>query len=278
LGASVTLISKRLLPRDEPDAVEVLRGVFAHEGIQFVPGFATAVRMDKADIVINVGAYEVRTDLILIATGRAPNVESLDLAKADVKYTQKGITVNEHLRTNVGHIYAAGDCIGGYQFSHLAGWQAFQATRNILLPRSSPGFTTTIPWTTFTDPEIAHVGLSEAEARDKFGPMMHVTRWDMKHTDRAVCENDQDGFIKLIHKKDGHLLGATIVAARAGEAITEFTLAVQRGLRVQDLAGILHVYPTYATGSMQLAASTSMRRSLGGLSGKLRRAVSGVFQ
>ncbi len=278
LGSRVTIIARRLLPRDEPEAVDVLARVFAREGIEIVPGLATAARMGQADIVVNAGDHEIRTDLLLVAAGRKPNLDALDLDKAGVQFTAEGISVDPYLRTNVPHIYAAGDCLGRYQFSHIAASQAFQAARNILLPRSSPGLSAIVPWTTFTDPELAHVGLTETDARERFGPVVQVTRWDMKHTDRAIAENDMDGFIKLVHKQDGKLLGATIVSARAGETITEFTMALQRGLRLQDLAATLHVFPTYASSGNQLAATVSMHRSLTGLSGKLRRAVSGVFQ
>jgi pyruvate/2-oxoglutarate dehydrogenase complex dihydrolipoamide dehydrogenase (E3) component len=194
-----------------------------------------------------------------------------------VNYNEKGVPVDDHLRTNVKNIYAAGDVVGSYQFTHFAGWQAFQAVRNALLPGSTSGITELVPWTTFTDPEVAHVGLTEAQARERFGANMEVRVWRMDHTDRAICENDTDGFIKVIARKDGTLLGATIVAGRAGEAITELILATKHNLKLADLAAAIHVYPTYSTAVQQLAAEFAVDTAMSGLSGQLIRGLSKIF-
>jgi pyruvate/2-oxoglutarate dehydrogenase complex dihydrolipoamide dehydrogenase (E3) component len=178
----------------------------------------------------------------------------------------------------VKNIYAAGDVLRGYQFTHFAGWQAFQAVRNALLPGSSSGFTDLVPWTTFTDPEVAHVGPTEAHAREKFGGDVKVCRWEMSRADRAICENDTDGFIKVIAKKDGTILGATIVARRAGETITEFIVAIQQNLKVADLAGAIHAYPTYSTAVQQLAADMAMENMLSGVSGSIVRGLSKIIR
>ena len=258
LGAQVTLIGSSLLPREEPEVAEVMGRVFAREGMQFIQGRVTAARREEAEIILTVREQEFRGDMLLLAAGRAPNVTGLDLERAGVIYSPQGILVDSQLRTNVKHIYAAGDCVqGNDQFTHLAGWQAFQAARNALLPGSSRGFSNVVPWTTFTDPEVAHVGLTEAQARDKYGDTVRVALREMDRVDRAVCENDQDGFIKVVHTKDGALLGATIVAERAGEAITEFVLALHHGLKLADLAEAIHVYPTYSAGVQQLAAQVA---------------------
>jgi len=178
----------------------------------------------------------------------------------------------------VKHIYAAGDVTGSYQFTHFAGWQAFQATRNALLPGSSSGLTDLVPWVTFTDPEVAHVGLTEEQARSKLGGSVGVHRWEMTHTDRSICEGDFDGFIKLITKKDGSLLGATVVNSRAGETITEFIVAMRIGLKVSDLAGAIHAYPTYSTPVQQLAAEMATEHTLAGVSGKIIRGISKIIR
>jgi pyruvate/2-oxoglutarate dehydrogenase complex dihydrolipoamide dehydrogenase (E3) component len=270
LGAQVTLIGSSLLPREEPEVAEVIGRVFAGEGIQFIKGRVTAARREEAEIILAVKEQEFRGDMLLLAAGRTPHVAGLALERAGVTYSLKGIPVDSKLRTNVKHIYAAGDCVqDNDQFTHLAGWQAFQAARNALLPGSSRGFSNVVPWTTFTDPEVAHAGLTEAQARDKFGEAVAVTRWNLDRVDRAVCENDRAGFIKVVHNKDGALLGATIVAERAGEAITEFVLALQRGLKLSDLAGAIHVYPTYATAVQQLAAKVATDNFLNSLLGRL---------
>ncbi len=269
LGARVTVIAERILPRAEPEAQQVLRAVLTGEGMALVAGRATAVRRDGPDLVLTAGAAEVRGDMLLVATGRTPTVAGLDLARAGVAYTDQGITVDEHLRTSVKHIYAAGDCVGGPQYTHFAGWQAFQAARNALLPGSSAGFSAAVPIVTFTDPEVAQVGLLEAAARQAHGESVVVTHRPLAEVDRAICENDQAGFIRIIHKPDGTLLGATIVAARAGETITELVLALQRGLKLGDLASAMHAYPTYSTAVQLLAADVAVAQVLSGLSGKL---------
>jgi pyruvate/2-oxoglutarate dehydrogenase complex dihydrolipoamide dehydrogenase (E3) component len=274
LGADVSLVADRLLPKDEPEARDVIRRVFEREGVRFVRGLAKSARKQADEIVVATDGEEVRGNLLLIASGRQPTVAGLDLEKAGVAYSEKGISVDSRLRTNVKHIFAAGDVTGGYQFTHFAGWQAFQATRNALLPGSNSGLTDLVPWVTFTDPEVAHVGLTEEQARSKFGESVSVYRWEMTHTDRAICEDDRDGFIKLITKNDGSLLGATVVSARAGETITELIVAMKHGLKVSDLAGAIHAYPTYSTPVQQLAAEMATEHTLAGVSGKIIRGIS----
>jgi pyruvate/2-oxoglutarate dehydrogenase complex dihydrolipoamide dehydrogenase (E3) component len=278
LGAHVSLVAERLLPKDEPEAREVMRRVFEREGVRFVWGRAKSARKQADEIVVATDGEEVRGDLLLIASGRQPAVAGLDLEKAGVAYSEKGISVDPRLRTNVKHIYAAGDVTGGYQFTHFAGWQAFQATRNALLPGSSSGLTDLVPWVTFTDPEVAHIGLTEEQARSKFGESVTVYHREMTQADRAICEDDRDGFIKLITKKDGSLLGATVVNARAGETITELIVAMKRGLRVSDLAGAIHAYPTYSPPVQQLAAEMAIGQTLAGLSGKIIRGISKIVR
>jgi pyruvate/2-oxoglutarate dehydrogenase complex dihydrolipoamide dehydrogenase (E3) component len=274
LGSQVTLVDKNLLSKDEPEAGTVLREVFVREGMQVVSGLVTRVRQERNEVVASVYEQEFRGDMLLVAVGRTPIVEGLDLDKAGVTYSRQGIQVNDKLQTSAKHIYAAGDCLGGYQFTHLAGRQGFQAVRNALLPGSGSGFGEWVPWTTFTDPEVAHVGLTEAQANDKYGASVRVARWDMDCTDRAVCENDMDGFIKVVHQKDGTILGATIVARRAGEAISEFVQALKHGLKVNDIASAIHVYPTYSTAVMQLAGGVLLDNLFTGISGKVIKRLS----
>jgi pyruvate/2-oxoglutarate dehydrogenase complex dihydrolipoamide dehydrogenase (E3) component len=274
LGSQVTLVDIGLLPRDEPEAAEVLGRVFKREGIRFVQGLVTEVRSGGDEIEISVREQKIRGDMLLLAVGRTPNVAGLDLEKAGVEYSAKGIQVDDKLRTATKHIYAAGDCVGGHQFTHFAGWQGYKAVRNALLPGSSSGFTDWVPWTTFTDPEVAHVGLTETQARDKYGTSVRVARWNMAHLDRAVVENSRDGFIKIVHQKNGKLLGATIVSERAGEAITEFVQALGHGFKMRDLADAIHVYPTYSTAVQRLAGDVAMDNFLGSLTGKLVRSLS----
>lgn len=251
-----------------------MRRVFEREGVRFVHGRAQSARTDGAGVVVTTEGEEIRGDALLIASGRVPAVAGLDLDKAGVKYSDAGIPVDEHLRTNTKHIYAAGDVVGGLQFTHLAGWQGFQAARNALLPGNSKGLSELVPWVTYTDPEVAHVGLTEERARARFGGQVCVRRWEMNRTDRAVCEADTDGFLKVVTKDDGTLLGATVVHARAGETIAELVLAMNHKLKLPDLASAIHPYPTYATAVQQLAADRTVESLLSGTSGRIVRGLS----
>jgi len=205
-------------------------------------------------------------------------VEGLDLEKAGVDYSASGIQVDDHLRTSQRHIYAAGDCTGGYQFTHYAGWQAAMAVRNALLPGASKGVTDLVPWTTFTDPEVAHAGLTEAQAREQFGDAVKTCDWPMAQVDRARTEGDTDGFIKLVHLQNGTLLGATIVAAQAGEMIHEWIVALDRGIKVDDLSNILHIYPTYSIAGMQASAAIRVERLLNGTTGRVVRGLARLMR
>lgn len=270
LGAEVALIGPRLLPREDAEVAQVISSVFADEGVCLVADRARAARaLDDGRIVVTTGGGEVVCDTLLVAAGRAPNVAGLDLERAGVTYSARGIAVDAHMRTSVPHIYAAGDVVGGPQYTHLAAWQAFYATRNALVPGGSAARDDIIPRVTFTDPEVAHVGLTEAEARARHGDGVVVTRMDLERFDRAVCENDLHGFLKVMHRRGGAILGATMVAARAGEAITEFALAIRHGLPLSALTDALHPYPTYTTGVMQLAADATADALLSNPAGRL---------
>lgn len=276
LGCKVSVVATRLFPKEEPEARDVMRQVFEREGIEFTWGKALSARKDGEVLKVPTDQGEASGDMLLIAAGRKPSVEGLDLEKAGVNYSATGIPVDDRLRTNVKHIYAAGDVAGGLQFTHFAGWQAFQAVRNALLPGESSGFSELVPRVTFTDPEVAQVGLSEDQARAKFGDSVRVGRWDMSHTDRAVCEDDTDGFLKLVAKNDGAILGGTIVAGRAGEAITELIVAIRQGMKVADIAGAIHAYPTYSTAVQQLTADMAIRNKVSGISGRVIRALAKI--
>ena len=135
-----------------------------------------------------------------------------------------------------------------------------------------------MPWTTFTHPEVAHVGLTEPQAREEFGDEVKTCEWPMGKVDRARAEANTAGFIKLVHKKDGTLLGATIVAGRAGEMIHEWIVALERGLKVGDLASAIHVYPTYSTASMQAAGAIRMEQLLSGTTGRIVRGLARLMR
>jgi len=274
LGSRVTLLAsrERVLPRDDPAASAVIGSVFEREGVDVrYEARAARVRRDSDWILANAGEHSVKGDALLIVTGRRPNVEDMGLENAGVAYGLKGVEIDRQLRTSQRHVYAAGDVTGGPQFTHYAGWQGFLAVRNALLPGSSTGISELVPWTTFTDPEVAQIGLTLEQAQASHSDSVVFSEWPMDKVDRAQTERKADGFIKLTHKHDGTVLGATIVSARAGEMIHEWAAAIQHGLKVGDLASMIHVYPTYSTGSMQLAAHSRVEQMLSGMTGRAIR-------
>jgi pyruvate/2-oxoglutarate dehydrogenase complex dihydrolipoamide dehydrogenase (E3) component len=275
LGAEVTILAERLLPREEPEAREVLERVFAQEGIRRIP--ARVLRANRTGEVIRVltANHACEGDLLLIATGRTPLVQGLALDAARVRYSADGIWVNKHLQTTASHIYAAGDVLGGAQYSHLAGWQGFQAVRNALLPGNNAGESPAMSRITFTAPEVAQAGLTEAAARLQYPPgQLRVEALDLSKVDRAVSEDDPRGFIKLITEGGGRIVGATFVGQRAGEAITEIAVAIRNRLKLGDLAATIHPYPTYSTGIQLLATKMAVDQATSGIQGKLIRRIS----
>jgi pyruvate/2-oxoglutarate dehydrogenase complex dihydrolipoamide dehydrogenase (E3) component len=277
LGARVTLIQSagRILPRDEPQASHVMSQVFASEGIDLRYNTkAEEVWQDEDGIHLLAGGEEVVGDALLVAVGRRPNVAGLDLEKAGVVYDAQGIRVDDKLRTSQPHIYAAGDCIGGYQFTHYAGWQAAIAVRNALLPLASTGVRETVPWTTFTDPEVARAGLTEEQARERFGDAVEILEWPMTKVDRPRAEVDTEGFVKLVHR-GGKVLGVTILSQRAGELIQEWIYALEYGVKLRDVATAVHVYPTFSRANAK-AGGELVRRQL--LEGRLGGIAQGLSQ
>ena len=274
LGTQVTIFAERLLPKEEPDASEILHRVLEREGLRLVSERVLSVAKSDTGITVHSERQQVDCDLLLVAAGRRPTLDGLNLEAAGVKYSERGIVVNDHLQTSVPTIYAAGDVLGGKQFSHLAGFQGFQAARNALLPGKNSGFPAVMPRITFTDPEIAQVGLTSGQALQIHPDKIAVSTWPIDRVDRAVCDNDRDGMIKLVATRGGTILGATIVGHRAGEAIMEIVIAMQHKLKVSDLASIIHPYPTYNSAIQLLATEMAVEHSMTGVSGTLIRAAS----
>lgn len=277
LGARVTVVEAldRLLAKDEPEASQLLARKFADEGIDLrLNAPMERAWQDSEGIHLVAGGEALDCDALLVAVGRRPNVDGLRLENAEVEYGPQGVKVNDSLRTNQGHIYAAGDCTGGYQFTHYAGWQAFMAVRNALLPGASRGVVDRVPWATFTDPEVAHAGLTEAEARERYGDAIMTCDWPMERVDRAHTEGEADGFIKLVHRKNGTVLGATVVASQGGEMVHEWIVAMENGLKLSDLTNAIHVYPTYSMANMQVATHIRVEQVLSGALGRILRGLS----
>ncbi len=199
------------------------------------------------------GTTEQQFDKILIAAGRAPNVEGLGLEELGVNVNKRGIEVNNKLQTRVKNIYAAGDVIGHYLFTHVAAYQAQLLLRNIFFPLSKTIDYSVVPWTTFCEPEVARCGLTEAEAREKYGDV-DVFTLPQADVDRAVAEGETRGFTKVIASRwRGKILGVHLVGANAGEVLHEYVLAMQHGIPLHKLSGMMHVYPTFSSSVWRVA-------------------------
>jgi pyruvate/2-oxoglutarate dehydrogenase complex dihydrolipoamide dehydrogenase (E3) component len=248
LGSNVTIIASRdrLLSKEDPEAVEVIHKQFASEGINFLLN----TKVERVEVVdgkkyVYAGKEKIAADEILVAAGRQPNVESLNLDAAGVKMGKKGIAVNSKLQTSNKRIYACGDVLGGYQFTHVAGYQANVALKNALFLPIFKADDRVIPWATFTDPELARVGLTEQEAKERYGNDIYVVKQEFADVDRAQAEAATEGFAKIITRRNGEILGAHLVGAAAGELIHEIILAMSHKLKISALGGI-HIYPTLA--------------------------------
>jgi pyruvate/2-oxoglutarate dehydrogenase complex dihydrolipoamide dehydrogenase (E3) component len=275
LGSSVTVIDQRssVLPDADPEAAATIQRLLESEGVEFqTSAVVTGVATHAARVVLDIGAIELKADVLLLATGRRPRIAALDLERAGVEVREGAIRVDKNLRTSNPHLFAAGDVTGGFQFTHYAGWQGYVAARNALLPGTQEGVRSSVPWAVFTDPEVAQAGLSEAEARRQFHDIK-VHRLPLERVDRAQTQGSTDGFLKLVSHADGRIVGATVVSPAAGEIVNELSLAIDRGLTVSDLASTIHVYPTFGFVVQQLAAEASFDAATTGTKGRVTRAL-----
>ena len=262
LGSQVTIVSSRdhILPKEDPEAALVVEKQLEADGVNILRGKrATKVEVINGKKHLWVGEEKIVVDEILVSSGRVPNVHSLNLEAAGVEYTEKGIVVNPKLQTTNKRIYGCGDVIGGYQFTHVAGYEAAVVVQNALFFPSAKADYRVIPWATFTEPELARVGLSEKQARDRYGDKIEVLKQDFAEVDRAQAEGATEGFAKIITTSKGEILGAHLVGASAGELIHEIILAMKNKLPVSALTGIIHIYPTLSEVNSKAALQLKKR-------------------
>ncbi len=252
-GTKVTLVEggPRIMGNDDPRAAEVVAASMQRDGVDLRLN-AMVARFEKAGsktrVVVNTqeGEASIEATHVLLAIGRAPNVKGIGLGDAGVDFDpRKGVSVDDRLRTSNKNIFAAGDVASKYQFTHAADFLARTVLRNALFFGRAKASDLVIPWATYTDPEVAHVGLTEALAKEQ-GVDHGIIEIDLKDNDRAVLEDETDGFVKIVHDKKGKVLGGTVVAAHAGEMIGELTTAVQHGTTLGTLSSVIHPYPTVA--------------------------------
>ncbi len=253
LGARVTVLEAltRLLPREDADAAEIVTAALREDGIEVLAAtraVSVGVRANTRRVEVEGpgGRRSLDVDRILVATGRVPNVADLGLEEAGVAYGNGEVTVDDRMRTTSPSVFACGDVAGPYRFTHMANQQARAVIQNALFPVQTRMDYRAVPWCTFTDPELAQVGLHEEEARAR-GVPVRALRVDFADVDRAVCDGEAHGFLKVLTPPGrDDILGATLVAAHAGELIHEMLVAMRGRLRLRDLAGMVHIYPTLA--------------------------------
>jgi pyruvate/2-oxoglutarate dehydrogenase complex dihydrolipoamide dehydrogenase (E3) component len=268
LGSEVILFhnASHILNREDSDAAEILQQSFIRDGIRLILNCKTK-RVERRNgskvIKIDCGGKEdeIEVDEILAGAGRAPNVEGLNLEAVGVKYDKReGVQVNEHLQTTNPRIYAAGDICLKYKFTHTADATARIVIQNSLFLGRKKQSALTIPWCTYTDPEIAHVGMYERDAQEK-GVAVDTFVRPLNDVDRAIADGEGEGFVKIhVRKGTDKILGATIVARHAGEMLSEITLAIVGDLGLRTLSNVIHPYPTQAEAIKQAADAYNRTR------------------
>lgn len=266
-GSQVTLVEvgQHILSREDADAASILQEVFVREGIDLQLGVKfSGVGSAGGDKILRLErageTFEVRADAILVGVGRAPNVEGLELGRGGISFDRSGVVVNDRLQTSNPRVYAAGDICSPFKFTHTADAQARILIANALFMGRQKASALTIPWCTYTDPEIAHVGLYERDA-DERGIAVDTLTVPLESVDRAILDGESEGFARVhLRRGSDRILGATIVARHAGEMIGEFSLAITNGLGLSAIGRTIHPYPTQAEAIRKLADARNRTR------------------
>jgi pyruvate/2-oxoglutarate dehydrogenase complex dihydrolipoamide dehydrogenase (E3) component len=252
-GSEVFLIEAThgILPREDQDAANVVRNQMLRDGVKLLCcgkdlKLAKGANGVRLQVESHGDAFDVEVDQLLVAVGRAPNVEGLGLETVGVEFDKKGVKVNDRLQTTNPRIYACGDICSPYQFTHAADFMARIVIQNALFKGRAKASSLIIPWATYTSPEIAHVGLYEKEAKDK-GIAVDTFTQELSKVDRAILDGETEGFVRVhVRKGTDEIVGATVVATHAGELIGELTLAMKGKLGLKTIGGTIHPYPTQA--------------------------------
>jgi pyruvate/2-oxoglutarate dehydrogenase complex dihydrolipoamide dehydrogenase (E3) component len=251
LGSRVTLFdqARRLLANDDAEAASLVHSALVRDGVHIELGATiTGISQRDGEAILqfrrgtDAPHEDVAGDRLLVATGRTPNIDGLDLARAGIEAGPHGVVVDDRLRTGNRRVYAAGDVCSRFQFTHVADATARIVVQNALFFGRRKASALTVPWCTYTDPEVAHVGLSAEEA-EKRRPAVQTISVPLSEVDRAVLDDETEGFVR-VHHEGGRLLGCTIVAAHAGEMIGQVSYAIARGATLNDFASTVYPYPT----------------------------------
>jgi pyruvate/2-oxoglutarate dehydrogenase complex dihydrolipoamide dehydrogenase (E3) component len=267
-GSEVYLVEAThgILPREDPDAAKIVQTAMVRDGVNFLCcSRNTEVKPgDNGTIRLTLGShdksYDQTVDELLVAVGRAPNVDNLGLEKVGVEFDKLGVQVNDRLQTTNPNIYAAGDICSPYKFTHAADFMARIVIQNALFMGRAKASSLVIPWATYTSPEIAHVGLYPKEAEEK-GIAIQTFTQEFSDVDRAILEGETEGFVR-VHSQQGtdKILGCTIVAKNAGDMISEVALAMTHGLGLKKIASTIHPYPTQAEAIRKIGDQYSRTR------------------
>jgi pyruvate/2-oxoglutarate dehydrogenase complex dihydrolipoamide dehydrogenase (E3) component len=246
LGADVTIVegAETILGKDDPELVEVVRAQLEKDGVKIIENaMVEEVSGEAGAVSVRAGGQTLEGSHLLIAVGRTPNVDRLNLEAAGIEYDKKGVKVDASLQTSNKRVYAMGDIAGGRQFTHVAGYHASVLVRKILFKTPAKNNEDQAPWVTYSDPELAHVGLTEKDARDRHGDVK-VVRWTAEENDRAQAERDTRGLVKAVTDKGGKVLGASIVGAGAGDLIQPWAFAISNGQKIRAFTNYIAPYPT----------------------------------
>ncbi|HUF32480.1 MAG TPA: FAD-dependent oxidoreductase [Acidimicrobiales bacterium] len=267
LGVDTTILQRgdRLLAREEPELADRMTTILRADGVDVRLGVdAARLSLDTTgrkavQWIGQLGVRQVAADEVLLAVGRTPNVEGLGLEELGVGIGAHGVVVDDRMRTTVPSVYAAGDVNGRARFTHAAAHQAVRAIRDMFFPGTGKA-SALVPWCTFTDPSLAHAGLTSVEARLEHGPDVEVHRVELARSDRARADGSTEGVMIAVTAR-GQLVGAHLLAPEAGEVIHELALAMHVGVKLTDLASLVHVYPTISTSVGQMAAEAAYARA-----------------
>jgi pyruvate/2-oxoglutarate dehydrogenase complex dihydrolipoamide dehydrogenase (E3) component len=258
LGSQVTLVQRRgyLLPKEEPDARELIAERLRSDGVDLRLG-ARPARVEGASVlVVDAGGEQDRIefDRILVAAGRRPETGGLGLDTVGVELDDRGgVKVDDRLATTGRNVYAAGDAIDALPFTHVAAYHGRTVAANALFHTRTRVSYDAVPWTTFTDPEVGRVGMTEAQAQEKLGAGVTTVQHDYAHNDRAITAGETHGFAKLVGDSKGRLVGATVAAPHGGESIAELAAWVRTGGKIADVSQTVHAYPTFSEGQARAA-------------------------
>ena len=279
-GSRVTVVEMmdEIISKEDATVIVRLREILTAEGIELLTGWAVkSVRRDGDKKIARIEqksgtSREITIDEVFVASGRRGNTENLGLETAGVQVERSWIVTDRFLQTTAPRIWACGDVHGGLQFTHVAAYEAVKLVRNILFPGKSAVDYSDIPWALYTDPEVGHIGMTEAEAREKYGDSVRVYQIPMADVDRAVVDRTPAGLLKIICDDKGRILGAHALCASASTVIQEIVLARRKGMKIGDLAQRISSYPSLADG-VQKAASLYYQDVAGGWLGALGKKV-----